>query len=631
MPSTFAGLNIAYTGLVASNSSLNTTANNIANIETKGYSRQQVNQTAATAMRAFQGYGCIGAGVDTLGAERIRDKYYDTKYWSNSSKLGEYEKKSYYAKMIENYLMDQKGTNEIKGFRTIYSEYDAAMESLSGNTGEINYALQFIGKSENLCEYFNILYNNFQKIQTDINDEIKIKVDAINNAAQEIASLNSQINTIEVGGLNKANDLRDKRDLVIDNLSKIIDVEVCETPVLDPSSGKETGINTYTVRIAGGQGLVDGYQYRQLECVPRTYWQSLNQNDATGLYDVSWTDTHEDIGMFAKNVKGELKGLFEMRDGNNEEAFNGTVTKVDARNNQVTVEVTDDFLTDMSKLTIPLTNGKIKIAGVDYCYDSWEYQKGTDGNGYYTFNITDDTVRNPKPLDTSLEGQHSGIGEKINYQGIPYYLEQMNEWVRDYSSAFNNIYGVDRATDYYNESKAAGEIFFTGNNDNNNLIEGKQFRLTKALDSETYKSTDDTYIQLTAGNFNVDNEEVNDPRKMSTHTIDTSGVSNYNIINELKELSVNTDKMQFRGCTASEFLVCIMGDSALNTNSADSFVNIYSNIEETIENSRYSVSGVDADEEAANMIKFQNAYNLASKMISVLNECYDRLITQTGV
>lgn len=118
---------------------------------------------------------------------------------------------------------------------------------------------------------------------------------------------------------------------------------------------------------------------------------------------------------------------------------------------------------------------------------------------------------------------------------------------------------------------------------------------------------------------------------MSTHTIDTSGVSNYNIINELKELSVNTDKMQFRGCTASEFLVCIMGDSALNTNSADSFVNIYSNIEETIENSRYSVSGVDADEEAANMIKFQNAYNLASKMISVLNECYDRLITQTGV
>ena len=72
-------------------------------------------------------------------------------------------------------------------------------------------------------------------------------------------------------------------------------------------------------------------------------------------------------------------------------------------------------------------------------------------------------------------------------------------------------------------------------------------------------------------------------------------------------------------------------DSALNANSANSFQGIYTNIDESIDNSRYSVSGVDADEEAANMMKYKNSYNLASKMISVLNDCYDRLITQTGV
>ena len=128
MPSTFMGLNIAYTGLVASNAALNTTANNIANIETKGYSRQVVNQTAATAMRAFASYGCIGAGVDTLGAERVRDLYYDEKYWNNNSKLGEFDKKAYYCAITENYLNDQKGTNAVKGFTTIFSEYQAAME-----------------------------------------------------------------------------------------------------------------------------------------------------------------------------------------------------------------------------------------------------------------------------------------------------------------------------------------------------------------------------------------------------------------------------------------------------------------------------------------------------------------------
>ncbi|MDE6940786.1 MAG: flagellar basal body protein, partial [Lachnospiraceae bacterium] len=152
------GLNIAYSGLVASNAALNTTANNIANIETVGYSRQIVNQTASEAMRAFASHGCIGAGVDTLGAERVRDIYYDEKYWNNNSKLGEFDKKQYYCAIIEKYLMDERGTNEMKGFNTIFNEFHSAMDSLSNHTDEVDYALEFIGKAGNLCEYFNILY-----------------------------------------------------------------------------------------------------------------------------------------------------------------------------------------------------------------------------------------------------------------------------------------------------------------------------------------------------------------------------------------------------------------------------------------------------------------------------------------
>ena len=91
MPSQFFGLNIAYTGLLASNAALNTTANNIANVQTDGYSRQQVVQQAADAIRVFQTYGCAGAGVETLAIERVRDEFYDTKFWNNNAKLGEYE------------------------------------------------------------------------------------------------------------------------------------------------------------------------------------------------------------------------------------------------------------------------------------------------------------------------------------------------------------------------------------------------------------------------------------------------------------------------------------------------------------------------------------------------------------
>ena len=625
MPSTFTGLNISYTGLTASNAALNTTANNIANIETDGYSRQIVNQSAATAMRAFASYGCIGAGVDTLGAERVRDIYYDEKYWNNNSKLGEYYKKQYYCLIIDNYLNDQRGTNEVKGFTTIFSEYQAAMESLSTHTGETNYALDFIGKAGNLCEYFNILYNNFQKMQSDVNDEISIKVDEINNVAKEIASLNKQINMIEVNGTTVANELRDKRDLLMDQLSAVVDVQFEEKPMLD-DHGRETNMKEYTVTIAGGKTLVDGYEYRQLECVSRKPWQKVNQNEVDGLYDVVWKDTREDLGLTAKNIRGELKGLFEMRDGNNNEAFHGTVSDVDRLNNTVKIKVTDSYLKDISKSTLPLTDGCITLGGDKYYYDSFEFEIDDQGEAYYTFKMSDDITRNPSKVPAAKTGMSAKVGEQVDYQGIPYYLEQMNEWVRDYSYNFNKIYGVENATDY-NGDTHEGAIFFTGDN----AVKGGQLTLDVDLRAKKYSSTDNGYHLLTAGNFNVEKSIQNDASTLATHTGESEGPSKYDIINNLKELAKNKDMMSFRGCDAQSFLICLMGDSGLNARSAGDFVEIYENIQESIEGNRISVSGVDSDEEAANMVKFQNAYNLASKMISVMNSCYDRLINETGV
>ena len=83
MASTFFGLTIASSGLRAANAALNTTANNVSNEDTEGYSRQTVITAAADAMRTFTTYGCSGAGVDTLAIERIRDSFYDEKYRSS--------------------------------------------------------------------------------------------------------------------------------------------------------------------------------------------------------------------------------------------------------------------------------------------------------------------------------------------------------------------------------------------------------------------------------------------------------------------------------------------------------------------------------------------------------------------
>ena len=89
MPSQFFGLNIAYTGLLASNAAMNTTSNNIANVQTEGYSRQQVTQQASNALRVFQTYGCAGAGVETLAIERVLDEFYDGRFCDHNAQLGE--------------------------------------------------------------------------------------------------------------------------------------------------------------------------------------------------------------------------------------------------------------------------------------------------------------------------------------------------------------------------------------------------------------------------------------------------------------------------------------------------------------------------------------------------------------
>ena len=122
MPSSFFGLTVAYSGLNASQASINTTANNISNVQTKGYSKQVVNLTASSALRCYQRYGSTGTGVTADSVTQLRDEYYDEKYWNNQATLGLYEKKLYYMEQIQNYYTDGTfSTTTSSGFSTIYA------------------------------------------------------------------------------------------------------------------------------------------------------------------------------------------------------------------------------------------------------------------------------------------------------------------------------------------------------------------------------------------------------------------------------------------------------------------------------------------------------------------------------
>ena len=639
MPSQFFGLNIAYTGLLASNAAMNTTSNNIANVQTEGYSRQQVTQQASNALRVFQTYGCAGAGVETLAIERIRDEFYDGRFWDNNAQLGEYDMKQYYMQQLETYFDDD---GKSTGFKTIFDQLMVTgMQALLKDPNSATAKSQFVGYAGALTEYFNGMAGNLEKVQKDINQEIKLKVDQINSIAGEIASLNKQINTIELAGT-KANELRDRRTLLVDELSKIVDVEVKETPIIDANNeNRETGANRYMVKIAGGQMLVDGSDYNGLECVARTSYEKVNQTDIDGLYDVYWSDGQK-FNLYNASMGGDLAGLIQMRDGNNGENFSGevtatgTTTDADGKTHDtVTVKVTKAYLQDLNKCNLSDQGGVIDLGNQEFYYDSWEYTCEYDANGEATYTYTftlSDSEKNPRGITNDRVGKKAEIGTDLSYQGIPYYMNQMNEWIRTFSQKFNDI-----LTSGYSGSGDPGVKMFTGNK----ATSSEQFLLddaSKRYDKQekknskvTVKVNDDSYYRLTAKNFDILDAMEQDPSLMANRYDAADGVEQNDLLNDLKNLATDKSKMSFRGCNASEFLQCILSDVALNASRANTFYASFKDISNTIDNQRISISGVDEDEEAVNLVKYQNGYNLASKMIQTLTEVYDRLILETGV
>ena len=639
MPSQFFGLNIAYTGLLASNAAMNTTSNNIANVQTEGYSRQQVTQQASNALRVFQTYGCAGAGVETLAIERIRDEFYDGRFWDNNAQLGEYDMKQYYMQQLETYFDDD---GKSTGFKTIFDQLMiTGMQALLKDPNSATAKSQFVGYAGALTEYFNGMAGNLEKVQKDINQEIKLKVDQINSLAGEIASLNKQINTIELAGT-KANELRDRRTLLIDELSKIVDVEVKETPIIDANNeNRETGANRYMVKIAGGQMLVDGSDYNGLECVARTSYEKVNQTDIDGLYEVYWADGQK-FNLYNASMGGDLAGLIQMRDGNNGENFTGqvtatgTTTTADGKTHDtVTVKVTKAYLQDLNKCNLSDQGGILDLGNQEFYYDSWEYTCEYDANGNATYSYTftlSDSEKNPRGITNDRVGKKAEIGTDLSYQGIPYYMNQMNEWIRTFSQKFNDI-----LTSGYSGSGDPGVKMFTGNK----ATSSEQFLLddaAKRYDKQekknskvTVKVNDDSYYRLTAKNFDILDAMEQDPSLMANRKNASDGVEQNDLLNDLKNLATDKSKMSFRGCNASEFLQCILSDVALNASRANTFYASFKDISNTIDNQRISISGVDEDEEAVNLVKYQNGYNLASKVIQTLTEIYDRLILETGV
>lgn len=257
---------------------LHVIGHNIANVNTPGFSRQRAVLTTTLPQ------GEMGTGVKVESVDRIRDEVVDFYIRSENPKLNKWKAKLKNLEEME-ILFNEPSDNSIG---KILNDFWDSWSDLANNPENGAARANVREQGEAICDAFRTLYQNLRDLQEKIDEEIKTDVDHLNSIINQIAELNKEIEKVELGGRAHANDLRDKRDLLLDELSELTGFEYEE-------------MKDGTIRIGvHGQLLVS-------KGVVSPFIAEAGEN---GFLEVKWEDSGEKVAI----TTGKLKGLMEIRD-----------------------------------------------------------------------------------------------------------------------------------------------------------------------------------------------------------------------------------------------------------------------------------------------------------------------------
>lgn len=493
MRTTFGTFNIATSGLFASQRALDITSHNISNADTEGYSRQIALQRATNPMVGDRS-GVIGTGVETYDIIRTRSSYLDSKYWNQNKSYNEWQVKEDSLSEIEGIFNEPSDT----GLRKVMDEFFSSLEELSKNASDNTCRVAVLEKGNILAASINRNGHELINSIRDINFDIKNKVAEVNSISERIVSLNKQIFSFELDG-HQANDLRDQREVLVDKLSSIVDINVSEMP-------GPNGNDYFDVKI-GGMTLIHHFDHNELA----TDEVELNSTslDGTGITEMGGGKRSDIIWAGTTNQKvsisgGEIKGLLDVRDGD-------------------------------------------------------------------------------------------GVG--MNFRGIPYYINKLNEFAQDFAGKFN-------------------EQHMKGNDQYGN--QGVEF--FKAPDAG--KKT--TCIDLA-----VNPALLTDPKLIAASSLDNGESNSANIFMLIglrnKEIFTNV-----KG-TPDDFIKSMLSALAVDSSQAKRMTSNSGSLVEQTKIRRLSDSGVSLDEEMTNMVKFQQAYSASAKMVTTLDKILDTTVNRLGI
>jgi flagellar hook-associated protein 1 FlgK len=263
---TFFGIEIGRRGITAQQRALETTGHNVANANTKGYSRQEVILTT-TAPYSYPGMdvGQQGTGVKAQDIRRVREEFLDYQYRNEVKSLGRWEVRQNTLEKLEAIFVEPSD----QGLSKVMDRFFDAWQNVARNPDTEGARSTLRQEGMALADAFRHLANQLNDLKADTHSAIAVKVGEINSLARQIRDLNAQIVKAEAGNM-AANDLRDRRDLLLDQLAEVVPIQVEEDRfgavsivVRDHTLLSGQKVNELTVDAATGKVIwPDGAEYR---------------------------------------------------------------------------------------------------------------------------------------------------------------------------------------------------------------------------------------------------------------------------------------------------------------------------------------------------------------------------------
>lgn len=564
MANGFGSLYVGASGLQNAQNAINTTANNLANVDTKGYVRQQVryadkNYTILKDSRANVNMQQSGLGVSIGDVVHARDIFLDKTYRQETGRMSFYSARYETATYVEDLMQELNGQQFKQSVSDLWQAFQEVSTKPADSTNQ-NLVLQ---KADLLVSRTQKLYSDLQNYQSNINDQIKDDVDRVNTIGNRIYELNLQIQRVEAGGTETAMTLRDERDNLLDELGNYGRIEVTEDAT--------------------------GFTYVDMEGVRfvdenRCYNMGLKAADGTGFYTPYWPQ-QSDV------EKGQYVPVFRLSG-----------------------EISSEMNTDIGSI-----KSKLLVRG-----DAYGRREDMASEKSYG-NIEGCTLME---VQAELDVLFSNIVRSMNDIYCPN---------TETTSAFTSTDGVTypAGTKILDEENCARgvdgeipprELFTRIGIDRYTKVTGKDGKTYYVYNEEDPDVSSTRYaIGTITVNSDLKRQITLMPAYKKDGSVDYEMGAKLATAWEVKDMKLNPYDQ--KPCTFEEYYDKMVDQLGIEGNTYKSVTETLSGAVSSVDSKRQQVSGVSSDEELSNMIKFQSAYNAASRFMNVISEMTETIVT----